>query len=93
VTFLGEHTRFPAGPARLAALTDSLLLPAYPRFTPGGWSLPIAAPVPVAGRGGVGPATQAVADAFAELIAAAPADWHALQPIWTADRIPEPALT
>jgi KDO2-lipid IV(A) lauroyltransferase len=90
VTFLGEPTRFPAGPARLAALTDSLLLPAYPRFTADGWALPIAEPVPVAGRADVGAATQAVADAFGELIARAPADWHALQPIWTADRVPEP---
>jgi lauroyl/myristoyl acyltransferase len=96
VSFLGERTRFPAGPARLAALTGALLLPAYPRFTADGWSLSIAEPVPVAGGTGaaradaVAAATQAVADAFGTLIAQAPADWHALQPIWSADHVPEP---
>jgi lauroyl/myristoyl acyltransferase len=88
VAFFGEPARFPAGPARLAALTGALLVPAYPRFTPDGWSLPMAEPVPVADRAGVAKATQAVADAFGRLIAEAPADWHALQPIWNADRPP-----
>ncbi|MGQ0483457.1 MAG: phosphatidylinositol mannoside acyltransferase [Pseudonocardia sp.] len=32
-------------------------------------------------------ATQALADVFAREIAAHPADWHMLQPIWTADRL------
>jgi phosphatidylinositol dimannoside acyltransferase len=86
VTFFGEPARLPAGPARLAALTGALLLPAYPRFTPDGWALPIADPVSVPGRAEVGKATQALADALAGLIAQAPADWHMLQPLWTADR-------
>ncbi|MGE3284667.1 MAG: phosphatidylinositol mannoside acyltransferase [Pseudonocardia sp.] len=86
VSFFGEATRFPAGPARLAALTGALLVPAFPRFTPDGWALPMAAPVPVAGRADVPAATQAVADAFAALIAQAPQDWHMLQPLWNADR-------
>lgn len=90
VTFLGEPTRLPSGPARLAAVTGSLLLPAYPRFTADGWALTMAEPVQVPGRGDVAAATQAVADAFGVLIATAPADWHALQPIWTADRAPAP---
>jgi phosphatidylinositol dimannoside acyltransferase len=57
--------------------------------------VPIGEPVPVGdgsplrGTGGtrtaVAEATQAIADAFGRLIAQAPADWHALQPIWTAD--------
>jgi phosphatidylinositol dimannoside acyltransferase len=86
VSFFGEPARFPTGPARLAALTGAVLMPAYPHFTPGGWTAPIAEPVPVADRAAVPKATQAVADAFTRLISAAPADWHALQPIWTADR-------
>jgi lauroyl/myristoyl acyltransferase len=86
VSFFGERASFPTGPARLAALTGALLMPAYPHFTPDGWTAPIADPVPVADRASVPKATQAVADAFAGLIASAPADWHALQPIWTADR-------
>jgi phosphatidylinositol dimannoside acyltransferase len=89
VQFLGEPARLPAGPARLAALTGALLVPAYPRFTPDGWLLRMAEPVPV-GRGAdaVATATQDVADTFGRLIAEAPADWHALQPIWTADHTP-----
>ena len=91
VSFFGEPARFPTGPARLALLTGAVLMPAYPHFTPDGWTAPIAEPVPVADRAAVAKATQAVADAFARLIAAAPADWHALQPIWTADRVPTSA--
>jgi len=95
VQFLGEPARFPTGPARLAALTGALLMPAYPHFTPDGWQIPIAEPVTVgdgsrlrtgeARTGAVAEATQAIADEFGRLIARAPADWHALQPIWTAD--------
>ncbi len=90
VSFFGEPARLPAGPARLAALTGAVLIPAYPRFTPDGWSLPMAAPVLVPARADVPAGTQALADALAGLIASAPADWHMLQPLWTADRIPEP---
>lgn len=88
VSFFGEPARFPTGAARLAALTGALLVPAFPRFTPDGWALPIEAPVAVAGRSDVAGATQALADAFAALIATAPEDWHMLQPVWTADRGP-----
>lgn len=88
VTFLGEPARLPAGPARLAALTGALLLPAYPRFTPGGWAMAMADPVPTPARPDVAAATQALADAFGVLIAQAPEDWHMLQPIWPADREP-----
>jgi KDO2-lipid IV(A) lauroyltransferase len=87
VRLFGEAARFPPGPARLAELTGALLVPAFLGFTPTGWSVRMAAPVPVAGRREVPVATQAVADAFAELIAAQPEDWHALQPIWTADHV------
>lgn len=85
VGLFGEAARFPTGPALLAALTGAELIPVCPGFTPDGWSLRMAAPVPVAGRRDVPAATQAVADAFAGLISAAPQDWHALQPIWSAD--------
>jgi phosphatidylinositol dimannoside acyltransferase len=86
VSFFGEPARFPAGPARLAALTGAVLMPAYPHFGPDGWVVPIADPVPVDRTPeSVAKATQAIADAFACLIARAPQDWHALQPLWTAD--------
>jgi lauroyl/myristoyl acyltransferase len=49
--------------------------------------VPIAEPVPVdRSPESVAKATQAIADAFACLIVQAPQDWHALQPLWTADR-------
>jgi KDO2-lipid IV(A) lauroyltransferase len=87
VSFFGEAARFPAGPARLAALTGAVLMPAYPHFAPDGWTVPIADPVPVdRSPDSVAKATQAIADAFAQLIVQAPEDWHALQPLWTADR-------
>jgi KDO2-lipid IV(A) lauroyltransferase len=86
VSFLGEPARFPAGPARLAALTGAVLMPAYPHFSPDGWVVTIADPVPVDRTPeSVAKATQAIADAFACLIEQAPQDWHALQPLWTAD--------
>jgi phosphatidylinositol dimannoside acyltransferase len=86
VSFLGEPARFPAGPARLAALTGAVLMPAHLGFTAAGWRVRIGDPVPVPDRADVGKATQAIADAFGALIAQAPQDWHALQPVWTADR-------
>jgi lauroyl/myristoyl acyltransferase len=86
VRFFGEPARFPAGPARLAALTGALLVPVFSGFTARGWTLELAEPVPVAGRAGVPAALQAQADALAAMIRASPQDWHALQPVWTADR-------
>jgi KDO2-lipid IV(A) lauroyltransferase len=87
VSFFGEPAAFPTGPARLAALTGAVLMPAYPHFSRDGWVVPIADPVPVdRSRESVVKATQAIADTFAHLIAQAPQDWHALQPLWTADR-------
>lgn len=90
VTLLGAPARLPAGPARLAALTGALLVPACPTFTPDGWAITFAEPVPVADRAAVPAAVQAGADAIGELVRAHPADWHALQPIWTADAQPVP---
>jgi phosphatidylinositol dimannoside acyltransferase len=91
VTFFGEPARLPAGPARLAAATGALLLPAFPHFTPDGWGVRLGDAIPVperASRDEVAKATQALADAFAELIATAPQDWHMLQRVFTADGRP-----
>ncbi|MEV0769621.1 phosphatidylinositol mannoside acyltransferase [Nocardia salmonicida] len=84
VTFFGEPTRLPAGPARLAIDTGAPLLPVHCWFTPGGWGFNVDAPIDTAK--GVQHTTQALADRFAAGIAAHPADWHMLQPVWDADR-------
>lgn len=82
VSFLGAPARMPSGPARLAALTGALLLPTHAYFTPDGWALDFADPVPVPGRADVGKATQAMADTFGSFVSRVPADWHVLQPLW-----------
>ncbi len=86
VTFFGESTRMPAGPAKLARSSGAALLPAYCWFTDDGWCLRVHPPVDPSLD--VATATQVVADRFAEGIAAHPQDWHMLQPLWLAD-LPE----
>jgi lauroyl/myristoyl acyltransferase len=91
VDFCGEPARLPAGPAQLARHTGAALLPFAGWFTPGGWGLRFHPPIEVpAGPAGtaVRAATQELADVFAADLAAHPADWHMLQPIWTVDRTP-----
>jgi KDO2-lipid IV(A) lauroyltransferase len=85
VTFFGEETRMPAGPARLAAATGAELLVADNTFTEDGWGLRFHTPIHVHGREDVGPATQRMADGFAADIANHPADWHMMQKLWLAD--------
>ncbi|HET9876637.1 MAG TPA: phosphatidylinositol mannoside acyltransferase [Mycobacterium sp.] len=84
VDFFGEPTRMPAGPARLAIDTGAALLPVHLWFEGDGWGLHVHPPLDCT-SGDVGAATQALADRFAEGIAAHPADWHMLQPQWLAD--------
>ncbi|MGW0040778.1 phosphatidylinositol mannoside acyltransferase [Rhodococcus sp. NPDC003348] len=83
VSFFGEPTRMPAGPARLAIDTGAPLLPVNCWFTPDGWGFDVGAPIDTAG--GLRDTTQTLADRFATGIAAHPADWHMLQPVWTTD--------
>ncbi|GLZ41145.1 lipid A biosynthesis lauroyl acyltransferase [Actinokineospora sp. NBRC 105648] len=85
VTFFGERTRMPAGPAYLAARTGAALLPAGLWFTDDGWGLRIHPPVKVDGVRGIAVATQALADVLAADIATHPADWHMLQKLWISD--------
>ncbi|WP_143174298.1 phosphatidylinositol mannoside acyltransferase [Streptoalloteichus hindustanus] len=91
VTFFGERTRMPAGPAHLAARTGAALLPARSLFAgERGYDIEIHPPVAVPGRdrAAVAEATQAVADVFAADIARRPEDWHMLQRLWLADLPP-----
>ncbi|GAF49218.1 KDO2-lipid IV(A) lauroyltransferase [Rhodococcus wratislaviensis] len=83
VTFFGEPTRMPAGPAKLAIDTGAPLLPVHCWFTDGGWGFRIDPPIDT--TDGVFAATQALADRFEANIAAHPEDWHMLQPLWLSD--------
>jgi lauroyl/myristoyl acyltransferase len=93
VDLFGQPARMPGGPAQLARRTGAALLPFAGWFTPDGWGLRFHPPVePRPGPAGpaVRSATQELADVFASDIAAHPADWHMLQPIWSADRAVAP---
>jgi KDO2-lipid IV(A) lauroyltransferase len=87
VSFFGERARMAAGPATLAADTGATLLPVHAWYNDGpqgeGWGLKADPPIDISG--GAESATQLLADRFAANIAAHPADWHMLQPLWTAD--------
>lgn len=84
VTFFGEPTRMPAGPARLAIETGAALFPVHHSFAKGSRSrISVAEEIDV--TGGVEPTTQRLADALAAGIARRPVDWHMLQPLWEAD--------
>jgi lauroyl/myristoyl acyltransferase len=85
VTFFGEETRMPAGPARLAAATGAQLLIVDNTFTDDGWGVRVHTPLLVHGREDVAPTTQRMADAFAADIANHPTDWHMMQKLWLAD--------
>lgn len=84
VDFFGEATRMPAGPAKLAIETGAALLPAHCWFEGAGWGFSVHPELECA-SGDVGVITQALANQFAENIAAHPEDWHMLQPQWLAD--------
>jgi KDO2-lipid IV(A) lauroyltransferase len=88
VTFFGEQTRMPAGPARLAAMTGATLLIVQQSFTEDGWGVGVHSPMIVHEREEIPAVTQRMADGFAADIAANPIDWHMLQPLWLAD-LPE----
>ncbi|MEE2033903.1 phosphatidylinositol mannoside acyltransferase [Rhodococcus chondri] len=83
VTFFGENTRMPAGPAKLAIETGAALLPVHCWFTENGWGFRVHPEIDVSE--GVESATQSLADHFAADIAEHPADWHMLQPLWLDD--------
>lgn len=90
VDFFGEQTTFPAGPAKLAVETGAGLHVAHSWFTgtdaEPGWGLSGSPEIEVTD---VAETTQRVADLFAANISAHPRDWHALQPMWPADRRPK----
>lgn len=94
VSFFGEPTTLPAGPASIAVATGIPLLVAgvySARFDDGsrGWTARISDPIEVpsaGGRAGVVELTQEVAVRLEEMIAAHPEEWHVFQPFWLSDR-------
>lgn len=100
VTFFGERTTLPAGPALIARRTGAALLPAYSYRVGNTRSVAIGMPAmrlpeiigTVEQRRAAD--TQAVARVLQEMIAQAPDQWAILQPVWprTARRV-EPDLS
>ena len=84
VDFFGEPTRMPAGSAKLAIETGAPLFPAHVHYDGDDCIVDIQEPLDTS-SGDVTVITQALADRFAENIAAHPADWHMMQPQWLAD--------
>jgi phosphatidylinositol dimannoside acyltransferase len=84
VQFFGHPAKMPPGPAALALRTGAALMPASLWFETDRGRLgrqrgQVGAEVPVTS---IKAATQELANAFAESIRQAPADWHMLQRIW-----------
>ncbi|MCP3987664.1 MAG: phosphatidylinositol mannoside acyltransferase [Actinomycetia bacterium] len=91
VSFFGEKTTLPAGPALLARRTGSPLLPVaiyYRGRTRLGFvDEPIWADPDSSLRADAKRMTQAMATAMEQLIRAAPEQWHLLEPNWPSDRL------
>lgn len=90
--FFGEETSLPAGPAALAELTDSVLLPVTVYFNAGaGHRIVVGDPVETpetstrAERIKLG--TQRVTDALEWMIREEPSQWHLFQPNWPSDNL------
>jgi phosphatidylinositol dimannoside acyltransferase len=88
VRLFGAWTALPAGPATLAAKTGSRILPISIRRQPDGrfhvhWPEPI--DVPSSDPSELQRATQAIADALAANIGAAPEQWYSFKSMWPAD--------
>lgn len=84
VDLLGEPTRMPGGPAKLAIKTGAVLLPAHVYYQGPDCVVQIGPPLDCS-SGDIGVITQLLADEFGKNIAAHPEDWHMLQPQWLAD--------
>jgi KDO2-lipid IV(A) lauroyltransferase len=90
VSFFGEPTTLPPGPATLAVRTGAPLLPVGCYFVDGGYRVVVRPPLEVPGSGSktekVATLTQELASALEELIGEAPEQWHLVQPNWPSDR-------
>jgi phosphatidylinositol dimannoside acyltransferase len=91
VTFFGERTTLPSGPAVLALRTGAPLIPTGVYDQGGGrHHAVLRPPIPAERRGSfrddVARITQAMAVELEGLIRRAPEQWHLLQPNWPSDR-------
>ena len=86
VRLFGAWTTLPAGPAALAAKTGAPIVHCAIRRSPDGrtFQLTLSEPILVSSSepAEIQRATQAIADALAETIAAAPEQWYSFKPIW-----------
>lgn len=86
VEMFGAPRRLPTGPALLARLTGSPLLPCAMYESPEGWNCLIGPPLDIPRtddvRADVAEATRRLAVEFERAIAAAPTEWHMFQPAW-----------
>jgi lauroyl/myristoyl acyltransferase len=94
VTFFGERTHLPGGPATFALRTGAGILPAAVYFTArGGHRAVVRPPLRVEKTGSmradISRITQALAGELEGLIAAAPTQWHLMSPNWPSDHQPE----
>ncbi len=86
VRLFDAWTMFPAGPATLAAKTNSRILPISIWRGKTGFEVRWADPIDVSSTqpAELQRATQAMADALAATVAAAPDQWYSFKPIWPA---------
>jgi lauroyl/myristoyl acyltransferase len=85
VRLFGAWTTLPAGPATLAAKTNSVILPVAIRRGSDGLFHTRFAPViqvPSSSDADIAAATQAIATSLEETIAAAPTQWYSFKPMW-----------
>lgn len=85
VEFLGAPTTFPAGPAVISARTGAAILPIGARRAPGDridvWGYPVIRATS-SEPSEIYRATQALADALGQVIAADPGQWYMFRPVW-----------
>ena len=89
VSFFGEETTMPAGPATLSLRTGAAIVPnvVYQRH---GYVEGVIKPAIQFERSGklradIAALTQLVANELEAMIAAEPTQWHVLQPVWPSD--------
>ena len=96
VKLLDAWTTLPAGPATLAAKTGSRILPItiHRNEDDRTFSISWASPISVASSApaDLQRATQAMADAFGAVVAAAPEQWYSFKPVWPATAAESAAL-